>query len=339
MTDARDFLSSNPEYIGPVSDIVEYVEENKKPDNVHIEDTNYESCFTHTDVPHGPQKLYQLERNGFLERVFDSNSSTVYALRQKDSVASAVRDAEQLMKGGAQEVMHDFPDKEEHLDGVFDDVVGYEKVKWLMKRAITTQDITNILLVGPPGSAKTVFLMCINSMEGSVFMSGKPSSGPGVLDKMFEEKPRFMLIDEMDDMPGETQEVLSQYTETGILDETKSGKDRKLKTNTKTFGSANHKDQIQGHILDRFLVLEFDPYTKEEFIEVCEHILPKKEKQTVQEAGDIARAIWDMEDEANVRKAIQVSRLSRGDPKKVLDVLDEYTNREVGGLQSWTPST
>lgn len=330
MDDLQRFLTKNDDYLDIAKNALEYVANNKTPEHAFVEDTQHDAFFTYKDIGANPQRLYQMEMEGIFERVFDTNSTTAYSIVDRESLAEAVSGVEGRMEEGMMTAMHEFPEDEEELEGVFDDVVGYEDVKWLMKRAMTTDDITNILLVGPPGSAKTVFLMAIQKeMPDAKFVTGKPTSGPGVLDTMFKETPKFMLIDEMDDMDPEVQEVLSQYTETGIVDETKMGKNRTLKTNTKTFGSANTTESIVPQIEDRFLTLYFEPYTKEEFIEVCTHILPRNEGKDAEESEKIAEEIWRVYEEGLVRKAIQVARLSRGDPEKVIDVIDEYSPSDL----------
>lgn len=326
MNDIKGFLEDNPNYIEVCHHLLEYERNNPKPDSHLIDDEDYDSCWDSTDVKVQPQTLYQIEMGGVLDRVFDSNNSTVYSISDREELEDAIDDIG-ISEDGEMKEIHDFPSDETLPDGLFDDVVGYDEIKWLIKRGITTQDITNFLLVGPTGSAKTVFLMCIeDQLERAEFVSGNPTTGAGVLDVMFTRTPKYMLIDEMDDMGAEVQKVLTQYTETGIVDETKVGKDRKLKTNTKTIASANSTTPIIEQMQDRFVVLHFDPYEKDEYIEVCTHILPDKEDTTEEEAKTIAKALWDSEDEGDVRKAIQVARLSRGDPEKVIGVLDEYSS-------------
>lgn len=330
----EDWLNKNSDYIEILERILKFEDNNKKEDSVYCEKYDIDTYWDYSEVSAHPSRLHQLDVNGFIEKMVDTNSTTYYVLSNRDKVRQLL-DSYQGSDGTRVE-LHDFPEDQEELDGVFDDVVGYDDVKFLIKRAMTTQRITNILLVGPSGSAKTVFLMAINELDDSVFVSGGPTSGPGVLDKMFNEVPKYMLIDEMDDMSAETQEVLSQYTETGILDETKIGKDRKLRTNTKTFGSANDLGNIKSHIENRFLDVHFDPYTREEFIEVCEHILPRNEGEDKESARHIAKSLWDIEGSADVRKAIQVARLSRGDSEKIIEVLDEYSSKaeyNLGGLR------
>ena len=327
MNNVKEFLSENPKYIEVCEHLIEY-ESNNPKDSVHIEDTPHDSCWDYKDVKVKPQTLHQLEMNSILERVFDSNSQTIYVLYDREELDNIISSLS-IGSDGMMTELHDFPTQDNLPNDLFDDVIGYDSIKWLIKRGLTTNEITNFLLVGPTGSAKTVFLMAINEkLDNSEFVSGSPTSGPGVLDVMFNNTPQYMLIDEIDDMDADTQKVLTQYTETGIVDETKVGKNRKLKTNTKTFASANTTDSIIDQIEDRFLDLHFEPYTRDEYIEVCEHILPRKEDSTQAESRTIAEELWKTHEIGDVRKAIQVARLSRGDPGKVIEVLDDYSGEE-----------
>jgi MoxR-like ATPase len=44
---------------------------------------------------------------------------------------------------------------------VFDEVVGYEGIKRTFLRALNSDEPVHVLLVGPPGHAKTLFLKCV----------------------------------------------------------------------------------------------------------------------------------------------------------------------------------
>ena len=340
MSLAEQFLKDNPEYTDILEQLIEY-EDNLESeeddvilDNFNEENgTDYQVKWRNTDVPFDPTKLYHLEKNGYLDRVFDSNSTTMYSIRNREELSEKVSHLSNQFDGDIRTVMHDFPSEEELEDmGVFDDVVGYEDIKFLIRRAMSTDEIVNIVMFGPPGSAKTVFLMCINKLDDSAFISGKPTSGPGFFDEMFEEEPRYMAIDELDNMSPEDQKALSDYTEHGMIVETKgNNKRRKMRTNTKTFAAANRPRDILDEIENRFIDLHFEPYTKEEFMDVCEHIIPRNEDKTAQEARQIAEAVWEFEGFGNVRKAIQAARLSKGDPAKVLGILEDYSS---GGLTS-----
>jgi len=338
-----EWLRANPEYIDILRDAIEH-EESLDPsdfeDNSIIESFNDDGpeeinvCWENTEIPHHPTKLYQLETKGYLYRVFDSNSTTKYAVANRGKVKRAISDLEQKFDGDAQVVTHNFPDRDE-LDGVFEDVVGYEDVKWLLKEALTSDDIVNILLVGPPGCGKTVFLRCISKLNRSAFINGKKTSEAGFADKMFDERPRYMCIDELDDMSTDDQVSLADYTEEGVLVETKgNNRKRELRTNTKTFATANSIDAIIDQIDNRFTDLHFDQYNLEEFKEVCRNIIPREYGHTEEKAEEIAEAVWEIDGFANVRKAEDVASLSRNaDPKRVVGVLEDYSPDE-GGLLS-----
>jgi DNA polymerase III delta prime subunit len=323
---SKRYLENNPKYIEYVVNILDYVESNKQPDHSFINDTEYDSCFTYSDVGVPPQSLYQLEVNGILEKVFDSNSTTSYAVRDVDSLRKDLKELEDKHVEGKETIQHEFPDRDE-LDGLFDDVVGYDDAKWLLKKAISSDETVNILLVGPPGCGKTVFLRCIAKLEGAKFISGKKTSSAGFTDEMFDSKPRFMCVDELDDMDNDDQQVMSDYTEEGRLVETKGNdKRRELIINTKTFAAANEIENIIPQIDNRFTDLHFEPYNLEEFKEVCVNILPDDYDQSEQHSEEIAEAVWDIDGFANVRKAEDVASLSDGeDPKRVVSVLENYS--------------
>ena len=337
-----EWLRANPQYLDILRDAIEHEEsldpEDFEGDKVlrgYNEDngTNHEVYWENTDIPHHPTKVYQLESRGFLDRVFDTNSTTRYAIHNREKVKQIVTDFNEKFEGDAEVVMHDFPDKED-LDGVFSDVVGYDDVKWLLKEALTSDDIVNILLVGPPGSGKTVFLRCINKLERSAFINGKKTSEAGFTDKMFDELPRYMCIDELDDMGTDDQVSLADYTEEGVLVETKgNNRKRELRTNTKTFATANSVNDIAEQIDNRFTDLHFDEYSLDEFKEVCKNIIPREYGHTEEGAIEIAEAVWEIDGFANVRKAEDVASLSRNaDPKRVVGVLENYSPDESGLL-------
>lgn len=333
---AKNYIKSNEEYIDILEHIIEYEKNNINPDQAWIENKEFDCMWTHKDVGVHASKLYQLETRNILERVADTNSTTGYALSDREEVEQMVEEAKEEIKssggdkyaGEMQEFMHDFPDAEDDLpDSLFEEIIGFEDIKWLLKRGMTTDSITNFLLIGESGTAKTVFLMSIfDHIQKAEYVSAEAATSAGVLDKMFREKPMYMLIDEFDDMKSKHQSVFASYTETGVLDETKYGKDRRLRTNAKTFAAANDRSKIKSNIIDRFTVLEFEPYGYDEFIDVCEHLLPMKEGKDKEESRLIAEAVWDYKNEGDVRAAIQVARLSRGDPEKVIGVLDDHSN-------------
>lgn len=332
MRESKEYLQENPKYIEPVRDILEWEEDNPQEDDSILEGKEHDRRWESTDVGVHSSKLYQLVLAGIVEKVYDSNSRTEYALVDRNATRQVLNELDLVEEQGLKVVEHDFPDSDELPDNLFDDVIGYDDVKWLLRRGLSTDSITNFLLVGPPGSAKTVFLMCIARMDDAEFIPATRASSAGFTEVLFQSQPKFMLFDELDDMDTDEQKSLSSYTETGVVRETMYDKQRKMKINTKTIASANSTDSILDHIVDRFTVLNFEPYEKDEYMEVCRHILPKDEGVTESEADTIARGIWAQYGTGDVRQAIQVARLSDGDPERVIRVLDEYSTSTLKSM-------
>ena len=327
----QEWLEEHPDYVPLLKRIVEYEQDNLKEDDEWLADKGHDTEWEYSDINIHPSRLHQLNVAGFLDKPFDSNSSTTYCLSNRQKTIEILAEIS-FDEKGRKKVMHDFPDEDDLPDDIFEDVIGYDDAKWLLKRGITTDEITNFLLVGPPGSAKTVFLLCIANLQGAEFIPSMDATSAGFMDLMFNEEPKYMLFDELDDMDSQYQKSLSSYTETGIVKETKHDKTRELKTNTKTFASANSTRPILNHITDRFTVLEFEKYTRSEYTDVCEHILPRKEGSSKPEARKIASLLWERNNEGNVREAISVARLSRGDPEKVVSVLDKHSQDGLRAL-------
>lgn len=337
------WLREHPDYIDILESIIKFemeFEENNPDrfdDNLALERYNEKhntehTCYWRNTKAGNPQKLYQLETHGFLDRVRDPNSGTFYSMSGfRDEIKEIIDDMNieetdsttKVEHGEYREIYFDFPSSEDELpEGLFEDIVGLDDKKWILRRGLTTEEITNFLLLGDSGTAKSIFLLSIYEyFKNTEYIVASEATSAGVIDELFAQLPKIYLVDEFDDLKKKHQSVFSSYTETGILKETKSGKNRKVETNIKTFAAANHKSKIKNNILDRFTILEFEPYTHNEFQEICEKLLPNKEGKSVEESRAIADAVWDYKEEGDVRAAIQVARLSRGDPQKVVEKL------------------
>jgi len=313
-----DFLQEKPEYIDILERIIDY-EENHTQDWLE----GYDCTWEYGDVSAHPTRLTQLEINGFIEKAYNSNNTTQYALTNKKEVKSILNSvADSFDDDGIVTKLHSFPSEDGLPDRLFSNIVGYDDVKWLLKRGITTDDITNFILIGEKGTGKSVFLTSmLKHFNDARYVVASEATSAGVLKTLFNELPKYFLVDEFDDMKKQHQAVFSSYAETGILSETKNNKNRQIRTNIKTIAAANNKNNIKDNIFDRFTPIEFEPYTEEEYKEVCLGVLPNEEGKSYEESKRIADAVWDYKGYGDVRAAIQVARLSHGDPEKVVKVL------------------
>ena len=68
---------------------------------------------------------------------------------------------------------------------------GYDDIKDLVRRALYAGDNYNLLFVGPPTSAKTLFLLGILESRKGVYFDGSNTTNR-ILDILEEERPRVI---------------------------------------------------------------------------------------------------------------------------------------------------
>jgi len=99
---------------------------------------------------------------------------------------------------------------------IFDEILGYEGIKRTFLRSLNSLVPVHILLVGPPGQAKTLFLKCILEEFGekAFFTVGGNASKSGLMDVLFEIRPKYLLVDEIEHLRSQYQTILLSLTET-----------------------------------------------------------------------------------------------------------------------------
>ena len=168
----------------------------------------------------------------------------------------------------------------------------------------------HILLVGPPASAKTLFMLECMKLERSYFTLGSHSTKSGMIDYLFEKRPRYLIIDEIEHMPMKDQTALLSLMETGIIAETKHQKTRNTQIKTWVFASSNGTDRMLTPLLSRFIVLHFKPYSFAGFQEVCVHILTSEgvDNELASFIGDI---VWNALKSKDIRDCVKIGRMAK----------------------------
>jgi MoxR-like ATPase len=192
----------------------------------------------------------------------------------------------------------------------FEQIVGQNDIKQIFAKAILSKRPVHILLVGSPGSAKTMFLTEImRQYKESYFIVGSNTTKAGLVNQLFERRPKFLLIDELEKMTVTDQTSLIHLMETGIISETKINKTRQMELTSWVFATANSCQKIIEPLLSRFLVLEIPEYTFEEFREIAVSRLAK-ENVDKYFAGTIAEKVWNELGSSDVRDVVKVARLA-----------------------------
>lgn len=193
---------------------------------------------------------------------------------------------------------------------LFDSIVGYNDVKKLFELSLSSEKPVHLLLVGPPASAKTLFMVECMRLERSYFTLGSHSTKSGMIDYLFDKRPRYLIVDEIEHMPMKDQTALLSLMEAGILAETKFQKTRNTHLKAWVFASSNATDRMLTPLLSRFVVLHFKQYSFSSFQEVCTHILGR-EGITPDVAAAIAEAVWTKLKSKDIRDCIKIGRLAK----------------------------
>src|SRR5262249_954651 len=156
---------------------------------------------------------------------------------------------------------------------------GYDHVKRLFSMAVESESRTHILLVGPPASAKTMFLTSLlEFLKNAHFVDAGNSTKAGMIQYLFENRPDYLLIDELDKLGPKHQTFLLNLMETGIISETKFGKTRQIEIETSVFATCNDTRKLSAALRSRFFVVELKPYTYDQFYEITVRLLHDQEK-------------------------------------------------------------
>jgi Holliday junction DNA helicase RuvB len=207
--------------------------------------------------------------------------------------------------------------------GLFDDIVGFEDVKLLFGMAIKAQRPVHLLLCGPPSSGKSLFMSALTRLERSYYAVGSSSTKSGIFDYLFEYRPRYFIIDELEKMNKKDQTSLLNLMESGILSELKHNQKRSTQLKTWVFASCNSTDKLLSPLLTRFRDIHFKPYTEEEFVEIVVNVLDR-EGVDRDIALLIADGVYNRLKSTNIRECVRIARLAKNDSAQVNRITDTF---------------
>jgi Holliday junction DNA helicase RuvB len=212
---------------------------------------------------------------------------------------------------------------------LFDDIVGFGDVKDLFKMAIQAERPVHLLLCGPPSSGKSLFMSSLNRLERSYYAVGSSSTKSGIFDYLFEHRPRYFVVDELEKMNKKDQTSLLNLMESGILSELKHNQQRTTQLKTWVFASCNSTDKLLPPLLTRFRDIHFKPYTEEEFMEIVVNVLDREEGVDRDIALIIADGVYNRLKSSNIRECVRIARLAKNDcaqVNRIIDTFAEYGN-------------
>jgi Holliday junction DNA helicase RuvB len=195
-------------------------------------------------------------------------------------------------------------------DKLFADIYGCDDIKKLFRMALESNYTCSVLLTGPPASAKTLFLQSLMKLKDSHFIDCSNATKSGIVNHIFEHKPKYLLLDELDKLSRKDQTFLLNLIETGIVSETKYNKTRKIELKTSVFATSNSAEKIILPLQSRFLILETQAYTHEQFYQITVRLLTSNQYNVDEEiAKAIVDAVWKTS--RNIRDSIKIARMSK----------------------------
>ena len=183
---------------------------------------------------------------------------------------------------------------------------GYDDIKDLARRALDSEENYNLLLCGPPASAKTLFLLGILKCRKGVYFDGSNTT-TRILDVLEEERPKVICIDELDKMSRQFQNQLLNFLESGRIKVVQQRKsyDFEIKS-AKVFATCNEINRLSKPLQSRFRRLHLPPYTKEQFLDIAVKVCPKLKEEISRIIGE---EVWKTS--KDVRDVISLSKLIR----------------------------
>jgi replication-associated recombination protein RarA len=195
-------------------------------------------------------------------------------------------------------------------DWLFENIYGYADVKRLFRMALQSKHNSSILLTGPPASAKTLFLQSMMKLKDSHFIDCSNATKSGVVDYIFDNKPKYLLLDELDKLSRKDQTFLLNLMETGTVSETKYGKTRKMEIKTSVFATSNNIERIVEPLQSRFFIVKLQAYTYEQFYEITLRLLTSNQYNVDEEiAKAAAEAVWNTS--RNIRDSLRIARMAK----------------------------
>lgn len=263
---------------------------------------------------HGDARtLNSLVTKRILEIRLKTNKSTTYRVVNLEALERALNDYQGISAPLAEEEPEIPPD-------LFSIIVGHQDKKDILKRCIFSDQPVHALLWGSIASAKTLMLEELSRLPRNKFILGSSLSKAGLYEILFNEKPKFLIIDELDKIDdAENLSALLSLMERGFISETKYRRHRKLRLKTWVFSSANRIDRTSPELLSRFLKLRFSDYSDPEFFEVTVIVLTEREKITSSLAAYIADKTLKVLGSRDVRDAVRISRLLKDLDRKEVD--------------------
>jgi len=302
--------------------IIQYEEEREREfkTNPIYEGLDTKPYWSLMDIPAEWKVVRKLIFAGIVERA----SKKWYILKNRESVKKALEEYEKKIEERQQKALE--LTTQGLPEDLFDVIEGYDDLKRVIKMSLQADEPVHILLVGSPGTAKTLFLMELERLGGR-FITAGTATKVGIRDIIYEELPRILIIDEIDKISdSDDLSSLLTWMESGRIIIAKHGLRDERRGKGWVFAACNRLKKIPPELIDRFEVFHLKPYTKEEFIRVVTGYLTKRKKISEDLARYIAERVQEYS--LSVREARRIASMAK--TKEDVDFLIKTKKKYIG---------
>lgn len=246
-----------------------------------------------------------------------------YILKDREAVKQALAQFEQYQKALEEKTAKVI--EEGIPPDLFSIIENFDDIKEYFVLALSAEEPVHVLLIGPPGTAKTLFLMELERLGGR-FITAGTATKVGIRDTIYDELPKILIVDELDKINDQKDlSALLTWMQDGRIIITKHGLRDERKGKGLVFAAANRIRGMPPELLDRFQVFHIKPYTKEQFVRVVTGFLTKRMDVELSRAKYIAQKVQEYS--VSVREAVRIARLAKTEEQidHVVKIIKKYT--------------
>lgn len=324
MEDIRNFLSeADEDDIESLKRIIEYEDKEQKEIDRDPDLRGCKPWWTLSDVLVDWHFVKKLRLKNIV--IAEGGRRKSYYLADRNKVKKALKELGRKRKTA--EKKRNFNEKIEIPKDLFDVVEGFDELKEFIIDSLKADGPVHILLVGSPGTAKSLILSEIEKL-GAVYVTAGTATKVGIRDILFERLPRILIVDELDKVSDPRDiDTLLTWMQDGRVIITKHKQHEERQGKGWVFGAANSLRGISSALRDRFQVFHIKPYEPDQYKRVVTNYLVKREGVKRELAKYIAERTAEYTN--SVREAIRIARIAKTKKKvdKIIATIQKF--REV----------